>query len=658
MGLRVRFLLPVALFCLGVLAYAAIDGLSQVSLLMEVDRERASASRLSGRTEQLAALVATGDWGRARRALNELAAETPQWINVELLDARGGVIVRAGRSAAPDSAVSVRRHRLEYAGKQTGTLVVTAAASAEALGQGAWPAYTFGALSVLLLVFVLVSASALEFGVRRPLRRLTHAVRRLAQGDFQVPLPRAGGSLGELVGALGSIREAIRRYQSDLSFQSTHDPLTGLANRREFERRVGVAITRAKSERSQHALFYMDLDQFKVVNDTSGHTAGDEYLRQLSVLIGDGLRKHDTLARLGGDEFGVLLEHCPPKQAVRIANELLGRIQDLRFIWEGTSFTLGVSIGVVFLNEDSESLSRVLSVADAACYAAKEAGRNRLHVYREDDSVMLRRHGEMQWVSRITEAVEQGRFHLYYQPIVPVGSETQNGARFEFLLRMEDTAGQIVAPRAFLHAAERYNMMLSLDRWVTQTALRWLEEHPEQTGMLALCTINLSGHSLGDADFLQFMIEQIQRNGVPAEKVCFEVTETAAIGNLTKAVRFMSILRNFGCRFLLDDFGAGMSSFAYLKNLPVDYLKIDGLFVRDIADDPVDYAMVKAINHMGHVMGKRTVAEFVEKESILAKLREIGVDYAQGYSIAEPRPLIEMDAGALLREMRMAGGRG
>lgn len=657
MGLRLRFLLPVTLFCAGVLAYAANGGMSQLSVLLEVDRERAAVSRLSGETSELAAFIAKGDLGRARRALNELGANTGQWNSIELLDARGRVILRAGRDPTPDSAVTVRRHRLEHAGNPIGTLVATAAAGAEALGQGAWPGYTLGLLGVLLLAFVLVSAAALEFGVRRPLRRLAYAVRRLAQGDCEVSLPHGGGSLGELASAFGSIRETMRRYQSDLSFQSTHDPLTGLVNRREFERRVGVAISSAKGERSQHALFYMDLDQFKVVNDTSGHTAGDEYLRQLSVLIGDGLRRHDTLARLGGDEFGVLLEHCPPEQAVRIANELLGRIQNLRFVWEGTSFTLGVSIGVVFLDEHSENLSRVLSVADAACYAAKEAGRNRLHVYHEDDSTMLRRHGEMQWVSRISEAIEQGRFHLYYQPIVPVGSEAQNGAQFEFLLRMEDRTGKIVAPRAFLHAAERYNMMLSLDRWVTQTALRWLEEHPEQMGMLALCTINLSGHSLGDADFLQFMIQQIQRNGVPAEKICFEVTETAAIGNLTKAVRFMSILRNLGCRFSLDDFGVGMSSFAYLKNLPVDYLKIDGLFVRDIADDPVDYAMVKAINQMGHVMGKLTVAEFVEKESILAKLREIGVDYAQGYSIAEPRPLIEMDTGLLLREMRLVGGR-
>jgi diguanylate cyclase (GGDEF)-like protein len=459
--------------------------------------------------------------------------------------------------------------------------------------------------------------------------------------------------MGTLVSTFTSMRAAIQRYQSDLSFQTTHDPLTGLVNRREFERRLEVALNVTRSELSEHALLYMDLDQFKVVNDACGHTAGDEFLRQLGAELYRKVRKHDTLARLGGDEFGVLLEHCPAEQASRIADELLETIQDFRFVWEGKSFTLGVSIGLVPITEHSGSLSKILSTADAACYAAKDAGRNRIHVYRDDDSTLVRRHGEMQWVSRITEAIQEGRFHLYYQLIVPVSGE-EEGVHFEFLLRMEDEDNNIIAPRAFLHAAERYNLMLGLDRWVTKTALQWLQSHPEQVDHLKLCTINLSGHSLGDADFMQFIIKELKQSGIPPEKICFEVTETAAISNLMKAIRFMSILRDLGCRFSLDDFGSGMSSFAYLKNLPVDYLKIDGIFVKDIADDPIDYAMVKAINEMGHVMGKETVAEFVEKEAILWKLREIGVDYAQGYAIAKPRPLIEMDNGFLLNQLRLA----
>ncbi|TDJ63276.1 MAG: EAL domain-containing protein [Proteobacteria bacterium] len=463
--------------------------------------------------------------------------------------------------------------------------------------------------------------------------------------------------MGTLVSTFTSMRDAIQRYQSDLSFQTTHDPLTGLVNRREFERRLEVALNVTRSELSEHALLYMDLDQFKVVNDTCGHTAGDEFLRQLGAELYRKVRKHDTLARLGGDEFGVLLEHCPAEQASRIANELLETIQDFRFVWEGKSFTLGVSIGLVPITGHSGSLSKILSTADAACYAAKDAGRNRIHVYRDDDSTLVRRHGEMQWVPRITEAIQEGRFHLYYQLIVPVSGE-EEGVHFEFLLRMEDEDNNIIPPRAFLHAAERYNLMLGLDRWVTKTAFQWLQLHPEQVDHLKLCTINLSGHSLGDADFMQFIIKELKQSGIPPEKICFEVTETAAISNLMKAIRFMSILRDLGCRFSLDDFGSGMSSFAYLKNLPVDYLKIDGIFVKDIADDPIDYAMVKAINEMGHVMGKETVAEFVEKEAILWKLREIGVDYAQGYAIAKPRPLIEMDSGFLLNQLRLAEGGG
>ena len=447
------------------------------------------------------------------------------------------------------------------------------------------------------------------------------------------------------------MREAIKRYQEDLSFQATHDPVTGLVNRREFERRLHAVVNATKHERSVHALIYMDLDQFKVINDTCGHTAGDEYLRQVGGLLHEKLRKHDTLGRLGGDEFGVLLEHCPEEHAIRIANELFATIQGFRFVWEGRSFTLGVSIGVVFLDEYSESLSRALSVVDAACFAAKDGGRNRIHVYRDDDSTLVKRHGEMQWVSRITDAVEQGRFHLYYQLIVPVGPPANEGIHFEFLLRMQERNGKIIPPGSFLPAAERYNLMLGLDRWVTETAFEWLAEHPKHLEQLGLCTINLSGHSVGDADFMHFMIEKFNEGRVPPEKICFEITETAAIGNLMKATRFMSVLKGRGCRFSLDDFGSGLSSFAYLKNLPVDYIKIDGIFVKDIVDDPIDYAMVNAINEMGHVMGKRTVAEFVEKQAILLKLREIGVDYAQGYGIAKPQPLVEMDTDYIRREM-------
>ncbi|MFQ5935542.1 MAG: EAL domain-containing protein [Acidiferrobacterales bacterium] len=653
MSLRFKLFLPLVIFGIAVVGFMNVHWLPQVARFVETQHKVELSKQLGTVAEDLAPLLAAKKTSTAFRRLDKWVENQPEWLSVELVDATGKHLYAA---RAKEGHVKARfsytlQRPLTNSSRATGKLILRVDASSTLGAISTMESDLWGGFVLVLLILTLMMAVALELGIRAPVKRLSEASARLARGDLRAPLPRAGGDeLGILVKTFISMRDAIQRFQSDLSFQATHDATTGLVNRREFERRLSAVLNMARGDRSQHALIYMDLDQFKVINDTCGHTAGDEYLRQLSSFLHGELRKHDTLARLGGDEFGVMLEHCPEEHAIRIANELSRIIRDFRFLWEGKSFTLGVSVGVVFIDEHSESLSRVLSVADAACYAAKDAGRNRIHVYREDDSTLVRRHGEMQWVSRINEAVEQDRFHLFYQLIVPVGRERDEGVHFEFLLRMQDRGGKIIPPRSFLHAAERYNLMLGLDRWVTQTAFRWLAEHPEQLAKLGLCTINLSGHTLGDSDFMHFMVKQFNEGNVPPGKVCFEITETAAIGNLAKATRFMSVLKNLGCRFSLDDFGSGMSSFGYLKNLPVDYLKIDGVFVKEIADDPVDFAMVKSINEMGHVMGKRTVAEFVEKEAILLKLREIGVDYAQGYGIARPRPLVEMDKDYIRRE--------
>ncbi|MDH3689299.1 MAG: EAL domain-containing protein [Gammaproteobacteria bacterium] len=425
-----------------------------------------------------------------------------------------------------------------------------------------------------------------------------------------------------------------------LSYQASHDALTGLINRWEFECRLQRVLQTARSETARHALCYLDLDQFKVINDLCGHVAGDELLRQLGRVLTEKVRKRDTLARLGGDEFGVLLEHCSLAQAKRVASSLKQAIQDFRFIWEGRSFSLGVSIGLVPLDEASDTITGVLRAADAACYAAKDEGRNRIHLYQEDDAELSRRHGEMQWVARINEALEQNRFHFAYQRIAAL--KNPEGEHYELLIRMEDEAGQIVPPGAFLPAAERYDLAARLDRWVIDTALKWFAAHPEQLERLYLCSINLSGQSLGDQDFLRFVIDKFGEGQVPPEKICFEITETATIANLSGATNFIATLKELGCYFALDDFGSGLSSFAYLKNLAVDFLKIDGMFVKDIVDDPTDLAVVISINEIGHAMGKKTIAEFVENDAILEKLREIGVDYAQGYGIGRPMPLTEM----------------
>ncbi len=431
-----------------------------------------------------------------------------------------------------------------------------------------------------------------------------------------------------------------RQMADQISFQSTHDGLTGMLNRYEFERRLGLSLEALGLGEGEHAVFYLDLDQFKVINDTWGHGAGDELLCQIGKLLDSMMRSGDTLARLGGDEFGMLLEHCPLDKAEKVGRDLLQAIQESRFEWQGVGFTLTASLGVVQVHSREQTISDVLSAADTACFVAKEQGRNRVHLFRHDDVELARRQGEMRWVGRIHDAFLDGRFFLYQQSIQPLGRrEVDRRWHYEILIRMRDEAGEFVSPAVFLRAAERFSLMPTIDRWVVRTTFSWLEAHPGHVENLGLCSINLSGHSITDDTFLQFLNDQLAGLSVPAERICFEITETAAVSNLSKAVRFMEKIRRRGCLFALDDFGSGMSSFAYLKNLPVDYLKIDGSFVRDIMEDEIDFAMARSINDIGHVMGKQTIAEFVESEAILERLQDIGVDYGQGYAIARPAPL-------------------
>jgi diguanylate cyclase (GGDEF)-like protein/PAS domain S-box-containing protein len=438
--------------------------------------------------------------------------------------------------------------------------------------------------------------------------------------------------------AVEDITEA-RALSQQLRFQAAHDALTGLVNRREFENRLEGAAKTAESRRSEHAVCYLDLDQFKIINDTCGHVAGDELLKRLGRVLAQQMRTQDTLARLGGDEFGVLLEDCSMHVAERVANTLRRTIEDFRFVWEKQVFGIGVSIGVVPIQGLGQTVSSILSAADAACYAAKDRGRNRIHIYRAEDVELARRHGEMRWVTRIQTALEENRFELARQPIVPLSESAETDSHYELLLRMRDENGDIVLPDAFLPAAERYNLSVRLDRWVVREAFRLLTQDQAHLDKLFLCSINLSGVSLADEDFLIFVTTEFASTGLPPGKVCFEITETAAIANLSGAMRFIEVLRRIGCRFALDDFGSGLSSFAYLKNLPVDFLKIDGVFVKDIVEDPIDRELVRSINEIGHVMGKRTIAEFVESNEILAALGAIGVDYAQGFVLGEPELL-------------------
>ncbi len=414
-------------------------------------------------------------------------------------------------------------------------------------------------------------------------------------------------------------------------------------NRWEFERRLARGIDTASRDGLEHAVCYLDLDQFKVVNDTCGHGAGDELLRQMARTLQSGVRQRDTLARLGGDEFGILLERCPLGRAREIAEDLLRRVEAFRFEHSGHAFKVGVSIGLVPISGDTGGVADVMRHADAACYAAKEGGRNRLHVFHPEDEGVARHHGETRWVAHIRRALEENRFRLFAQRIHPLQGRVGNGGlHCEVLVRLAQDDGGLVPPGAFLPAAERYGLSVDIDQWVVEQTFAWLAEHPGHLGRLAMCAINLSGHSVGNERLTERVLELLDTGVVPAERICFEITETAAVANLAGATRMMERLRARGCRFALDDFGSGLSSFAYLKTLPVDYLKIDGLFVKDIKSDPLDLAMVRSINEIGHVLGKQTIAEFVEDDEIAGALREIGVDFAQGYGIDVPRPIGEL----------------
>tara|TARA_Y100000780_G_scaffold130261_1_gene117233 strand:+ start:3439 stop:6828 length:3390 start_codon:yes stop_codon:yes gene_type:complete len=450
---------------------------------------------------------------------------------------------------------------------------------------------------------------------------------------------------GHIIGAVLTFRDvsANRRLARELSHQAAHDTLTGLANRKEFERRVGLALQRQLASGGDQVLCYMDLDQFKIVNDTCGHAAGDELLRQLAKLFQGHIRSSDVLARLGGDEFGLLLCGCTLEEAVPIVEGLRALVEEFRFSWQGKTFAVGVSIGLVQIEEQLASLDVLLSAADSACYAAKDAGRNRIHLYQADDAQMQERRGEMQWVNRLRQALDADLLRLYVQPIYPI-SELDRQPGFEVLVRMLGEDERVIPPGAFMPAAERYDLASAIDRWVVGNFLAWLGDYNRRrSGPLGNYSINLSAASMGEESFLTFVLDALERHRVPAGHICFEITETSAIANLGKAIEFMRRLKDIGCQFALDDFGSGLSSFAYLKSLPVDYLKIDGVFVKDIATDPIARAMVASINTIGHEMGLQTVAEFVESETILEQLRELGVDYAQGFHLGHPQPLSEVD---------------
>ena len=446
---------------------------------------------------------------------------------------------------------------------------------------------------------------------------------------------------GELAGAVILLHDVteLRGLHRQMSYQATHDALTGLVNRREFERRLDEATEGARRGEAAHMLCYLDLDRFKIVNDTSGHLAGDSMLREVAKLLREAVRDSDTVARLGGDEFGMLLVGCPLDKARQIADDVCRSIATYRFVWHDRVFNIGVSIGLIEIGREAGSVEQLLAAADSACYVAKKEGAGRVSVYSARDEAMARSSGEIEWLHKLQSAIKDERFTLYYQPIVSAYGNETDGPSMEVLLRMLDETGAEIAPLEFVGAAERYRLMASVDRWVVQTTLVALSRNAFQLARDRSVAINISAQTLADPLFLEFVVECLDRTGVSPEQVCFEIAETAVIGNMEASRRFVGVLHGMGCKFTIDDFGSGVASFSSLKNLPLDYLKLDGSFMRNLARDSVSQTMVTAMINLARTLNFKIIAEQVEDSAALEVARRMGVDFVQGYVIARPARL-------------------
>jgi diguanylate cyclase (GGDEF)-like protein/PAS domain S-box-containing protein len=468
----------------------------------------------------------------------------------------------------------------------------------------------------------------------------------LARGDgaersIELTAAPLRGAHSEVTGAVVLLHDVteLRGIARQMSYQASHDALTGLVNRREFERRLHESIEIARTGAQRHVLCYLDLDRFKAVNDTSGHMAGDNMLREVAALVKDAVRDSDTVARIGGDEFAMLLVGCPLEKAIQIAEDVSTAIRDYRFVWKDKIFAIGVSIGLVEIGRESGGLEDVMQAADSACYVAKSQGHGHVHVYSSRDEAVARHRGEIQWLQRLQGALRDGRFLLYTQPIVAAAPSTETGPALEVLVRLAGDDGTLVAPGEFLKAAERYRLMPLVDRWVVQTALAALGRGAMRIPSGRSLCINISGQTLGDMQFLEFVVECLDRTGVSPSQVCFEVTEASVVANMEHARRFVGVLHGMGCTFALDDFGSGLGSFANLKTLQMDYLKIDGTYMRHLERDTVNQAMVSAMIKLARTLDFKVIAEQVEDQQSLDAARKMGIDFLQGYVIARPEPL-------------------
>ena len=470
-------------------------------------------------------------------------------------------------------------------------------------------------------------------------RAVLSATRKHYQGTRKLLFTLVGIALVFCILVARIVIQRVSAKNQKLNYEASHDTLTGLINRRGFEKRVKRAMLQARTQSLTHTLLHLDLDQFRHINNSYGHQAGDELLQQLGQLLLSSVRQRDTLSRLGADEFGILLENCPLEKAVQIANNLLSAVERFQFTWGDSSFTPGICIGMVPINRNTTGLEKILNAADSACYIARQAGHNQLQIAHLGDPDLQEQHSQIQWASRLTRALEEDHFTLYFQQINPCDGKPRHDKHVEILLRMVDDDGLAVTPAAFLPAGEKHQLAAEIDRWVIRNSLAWLAQENTCNHWPIRITINLSEQSINDEAMLKYIIDQKNEHGVKPEQVCFEITESAALTNIATATSFMLTLRGCGFRFSLDDFGGALSSFVYLKKLPVDYIKIDGTFTRDIMTDPIDRAMVKSINIMAHLLGKQTIAEGIETMDVADELKRMGVDYVAGYVYTQPRPL-------------------
>ena len=492
---------------------------------------------------------------------------------------------------------------------------------------------------ILLVVFGVLLQWILKKLLTEPIQQMVSAAQAFSNGEDVKFNDERNDEFGYLSRFINKALTTITKRQDELTHQATHDKLTGLYNRHEFDIRLNHFLDLAKTEGLHSTLCYMDLDQFKIINDTCGHIAGDELLKQIAHSLSLEVRESDFIARLGGDEFAVLFQGCDEEDAIRLATKLLKVVEKFHFRWEGKNFHIGVSIGVASITKETESATDILGLADIACYKAKDKGRNQIHIYQPEDNELKRKKGEMLWASQIRQALKDNNFTLYQQLIIPTNPDSDLENHYEILLRIPDEHGQLISPVKFIGAAELYGLMTSIDEWVVKNVIDWIIKNKLAMKKIEQLSINLSAQSLSSKQFLSYITRLLKNSDLDCTKICFEITETNIISNFESAIDFIYSIKSFGCKFSLDDFGSGMSSFSYLKTLDVDYLKIDGSYVHNITNNPIDKAMVEAVNKIGHAMKIKTVAEYVEDKDILQILSDIGVDYAQGDGIASPAPL-------------------